>query len=285
MIAVIGPPGDHLYTIWPAERLQKRGDSQARSVVDVWRVALDVDERRRQALAGALSPAEQERAARLRAPTSRHRYVVAHGTLRAVLARYLDQDPGSVPLATGEHGKPFLATGDDLRFNLSRAGGRALIAFARGCEVGVDLEHLDRRVDHEGLARRFFSTAERAQLATLPPQQRRLAFFAGWTRKEAFVKATGRGLSLSLHRFSVSLLPDQPARLLEVDRDLGQAAGWSLADLGAGAGEGYAAALAVEGSGATVSWPAWEDVDGLAEPASGAPVESPPVTQGWLKVR
>lgn len=255
--------------------------------VHVWRVALDAGEPHRQGLTNTLSMAERARSARLRSSTSRHRYVVARGTMRVILSRYLDREPGSLDLVVGDHGKPFLAADDDgLRFNLSRSGDRALLAVARGRQVGVDLEVVDRKVDHEAVARRFFSLAEQAQLAALAPEHRQLAFFAGWTRKEALVKATGHGLSVGLHRFSVSLRPDQPARLLEVHGDSGGATRWSLVDLGAGAGAGYAAALGVEGSGARVSWPVWEGVaDEPAEPAGGAPPESLPVTQGWLKVR
>lgn len=255
--------------------------------VHVWRVALDAGEPHRQGLASTLSIAEQARAARLRSSTSRHRYVVARGTMRVLLSRYLDREPGSLDLVVGDHGKPLLAVGDDsLLFNLSRSGDRALLSMTRGRQVGVDLEMVDRRVDHEAVARRFFSPREQGQLATLPPCQRRLAFFTGWTRKEAFVKARGHGLSLGLHRFSVMLLPDQPARLLEFEEEPGKATRWSLVDLGAGAGGGYAAALAVEGSTARVSWLVWEGVaDEPAEPASGVPLESLPVTQGWLKVR
>lgn len=183
-------------------------------------------------------------------------FVAGRATLRAILSRYVGGAPATLQVAAGDHGKPFLVGGDDLRFNLSHTGSVALYAVARGREVGIDVERLDRRVPCLRLARRFFSPEENDQLRSLPEALRRPAFFAGWVRKEALVKAWGLGLSAPLDRFDVCLLPDWPPQLLEVRGRPGEADRWSLLDVDAG--EGHAAALAVEGQAGHVTVRAWD---------------------------
>jgi 4'-phosphopantetheinyl transferase len=134
-----------------------------------------------------------------------------------------------------------------LRFNLSHAHERALYAFARGAEIGVDVEYVRQDFACEEIARRFFSPREVADFCSLPKSQRALAFFHCWTRKEAYVKAIGEGLSMPLNEFDVSLLPGQPAALLRNSRQPGEVRRWSMQALDVASG--YAAALAVEGHG------------------------------------
>lgn len=149
---------------------------------------------------------ETARAGRFRFERDRNRYVASHGILRALLARYLDCAPAALRFAIGSHGKPSLSDGD-LRFNLSHSRHLALFAISRAVTVGCDVEFHDERFLAENIPEHFFSPAEIAELQSLPPSERLAAFFAGWTRKEAFIKASGLGLSLPLDSFDVSLAP------------------------------------------------------------------------------
>ncbi|MGH2708092.1 MAG: 4'-phosphopantetheinyl transferase family protein, partial [Actinomycetota bacterium] len=173
----------------------------------------------------------------------------SRGVLRCVLARYLAIEPQAVRMRSAAHGKPFLACGPRqlaLRFNLSHSGGVALVAVARGREVGIDIESLGRVLDYERIITRFLSPDEQRMLAALPPTLRRQAFFTCWVRKEAYAKARGLGLSLPFEQFSVSVNPREPAALLSVERRLGDPSRWTLNDIPIG--DRYVAAVAVEGA-------------------------------------
>ncbi len=173
------------------------------------------------ALTRTLSPDECERAARFRFARDRFRYVAARSMLRALLADRLGCAPGEIRLTYNAFGKPRLATGR-LRFNVSHAGDVTLFVFADGIEVGCDIEWRNDRLRVEATAGEFFAPAEYRALRRLPPGARTEGFFNAWTRKEAFVKARGLGLSLPLDRVEVSLAPGEPA----VFRRGGS--GWSL---------------------------------------------------------
>jgi 4'-phosphopantetheinyl transferase len=135
--------------------------------------------------------------------------------------------------------------GDDLRFNLSHSHGLALCAVTSGRELGIDVEYQRPELAEESMAARFFSTRENAVLASLPVALRRTMFFAGWTRKEAYMKAVGGGLTIPLEQVEVALAPGEPAALLSVPGDPAEGRRWSLRELAPEAG--YAAALVVEG--------------------------------------
>lgn len=216
--------------------------------VHVWRAALDPPAACVRGLADTLAADERARADRFVSDRDRSRYIVARGVLRAVLGRCLGLPPGALAFRYSAFGKPAL-TGDaaatDLRFNVSHAGGLALYAVARGREIGVDLERIRPDFATDEIARRFFSPGEVAALRALGPEHRSRAFFDCWTRKEAYIKARGEGLSRPLDRFEVSLAPGAPAALLATGEDPDEAARWSLRALCPG--PGYAAALAVEG--------------------------------------
>jgi 4'-phosphopantetheinyl transferase len=190
----------------------------------------------------ALSDDERERADRFRFDVHRRRFVRARAALRSILARYTGSDPGALAFEYGEHGKPSLA-GEGPAFNLSHSEDVALCAVASGRGLGVDVEWAARPVEHLTLAERFFAPGEVAVLRTVPPEHLPAAFFACWTRKEAYVKATGRGLSLPLHGFEVSLEP-VPEPSLRVLGDPEETARWGLRALDAG--HGFTAALVAE---------------------------------------
>jgi 4'-phosphopantetheinyl transferase len=176
-----------------------------------------------------LSPAERERADRLVQPAHRIAFIAARAGLRRVLGALAGDDPADLDLRIAPGGKPWLAGVDPpLQFSLSHAGGLAAVAVA-GFPLGLDIERL-RPIDL-ALADRFFAAAEAAELARLPPAVRERGFFQAWTRKEAYLKATGTGLAAALDGFVVSLAPGAPPALLEVRGDAAEAAGWQLVHL------------------------------------------------------
>jgi 4'-phosphopantetheinyl transferase len=221
--------------------------------VHVWDASLTQPAHVVESLRRSLSPDELRRAEAFRFELHRERFIVGRGLLRNLLGGYLAADPRELRFTYTKFGKPGLSephAAAALRFNFSSSHEEALCCFASGREVGVDIEHLRPDVECEELAERFFSTSEREALLRLPPGDRRAAFFNCWTRKEAFIKAVGEGLSFPLDRFDVSLAPGEPASLLSVMGDAEKAARWSLKELAAP--EGYAAALVVEGHGWTL---------------------------------
>jgi 4'-phosphopantetheinyl transferase len=218
--------------------------------VQVWSIEVDRPEKELALLGGMLTADELLRAAELRTDDGRRRFVTSHAALRALLGGYLDRAPSDVALAASTQGKPRLDPASPLRFNLSHSGRLAFIAVATEAEVGVDLEEVRTRADIPGLARRVLTEAEREAVEAAADRDR--AFYRHWVAKEAFVKATGRGIS-SLRSFEVLLEAPGGARLVHVGGDPDEAARWTLESLDAPAG--YEAAVVVEGQ-ATVGRPA-----------------------------
>jgi 4'-phosphopantetheinyl transferase len=212
--------------------------------VHVWRVSLERDASAVESLRGTLTPDERQRAQRFHFEHDRLRYVVARGVLRDILGRYLRRPPALIRFAYNEYGKPALAEDEGgLRFNVSHSKDAALYAFTRGREVGVDIESLRDDFASLEIAERFFSRLEMDALGSLPTHLRTQAFFNCWTRKEAYIKALGEGLSHPLDCFAVTLKPHEQARLVSTDRDPSEAARWAIIDLNPF--QGYAAALAI----------------------------------------
>jgi 4'-phosphopantetheinyl transferase len=216
----------------------------------VWAVELDRSEKEVAALGGVLTADELLRAGRIRSEEGQRRAVVTRAALRKLLARELGRTPEEVAFTVGPHGKPRL---DDrsagVRFNLSHSAGLALIAIAREVEVGVDVEEIRPRNDLGGVARRVFTEAEREAVEVGGEP----AFYRHWVAKEAFVKATGRGIE-SLRSFEVLLDGPGGARLNHVAGDPAEAARWTLATLDPG--PGFAAAAVVAVGQASVAQPA-----------------------------
>lgn len=218
------------------------------TMVHVWHAMLD------SAFAGRgryfedlLSPDEHERAGRYHFEQDSNRFVAARAILRILISGYSGQDPRTISFKYNRYGKPMLESGawNDLVFNVSHSGDRALYAFARGMAVGVDLERLRSSVGHSQIARRFFTADETAVLERLPEEQRLDAFFNGWTRKEALIKAMGQGLAFGLNSFDVSLLPGKPPVLLRTRYDEDDAERWTIRDIPIASG--YKAAVAARG--------------------------------------
>lgn len=200
--------------------------------VHVWRVALEQSAEAQQSFWRTLDADEQTRANRFHFEKHRRRFVVGRGVLRSLLGRYLDLRPEDVRFAYGPYGKPELDAAHHagaLRFNASHSHELAVYAFTHDSDVGIDVEYIKEDFATEGIAQRFFSTHEVMVLNSLPVAEQAAAFFRCWTRKEAYIKAIGSGLSHPLDQFDVTV----------------EIPGWSIIDLDVGSG--YAAALAVEG--------------------------------------
>ncbi len=215
---------------------------------DIWRIPLEDTRLDPAMLWESLSSGEQGRAQRFRFPVHRQRFILAHAALRNILSRYLGLPARRLEFNHNAYGKPELTLqdgGDWLSFNLSHSHSLALVAVSIKRAVGVDIEQLRVDLADEKIAQRFFSTREVADLRSLPEDQRTQAFFACWTRKEAFIKALGQGLSMPLDAFDVSLLPEEPARIIQTRPDPAQALQWNLYSLWPEVG--YIGALVVEG--------------------------------------
>lgn len=178
----------------------------------------------------------------------RRRFVVSRGVLRAILGYYLAVGPNRLEFRYNEYGKPYLADkygGCLLQFNVAHSQELVLYAFTRDREIGIDIEYIRPISDTEQIAKRFFSIEENTALQTIPTHLKLEAFFTCWTRKEAYIKAKGRGLSMPLDQFDVSVTPGERAELLSTRPDPQEANRWTLQALLPG--QGYVGAVAVGG--------------------------------------
>lgn len=214
-----------------------------RGRIDVFAFALDPPEERLAALRATLAADERERAAKFRFDVHRRAFEACRGVVREILGAHLGLAPAKVQFSYGPKGKPsLLPDSTPLVFSVSHSAALGLCAVAREGALGVDVERLRPLDDALAIAERFFSSAERAALRTLAPPALETAFFAAWTRKEAFIKALGEGLSHPLADFDVTLLPDEPAQLLRVAGVDDAPSRWRLVALDPA--RGYVAALA-----------------------------------------
>jgi len=239
-----------------------------RSEVHVWRADLDWNESMLSRMYQTLAGDERARAARFHFQNDRDRFVLRRGLLRAILGLYLDLEPDQLKFLHGPNGKPALARetgGDRLHFNLTHSQGLALFAITYGRELGIDLEHLDPNVALEEIAETFFSSEEVQALHTLPKSERQHGFLVSWTRKEAYLKATGEGLSVPLDEVQVSSGLGYLPKYLRTGQDRNEVSRWSIKALAPG--PEYVASLCVEGNDWRLScwdWPSSKRVRGSA---------------------
>jgi 4'-phosphopantetheinyl transferase len=215
--------------------------------VHVWRAWLDQPQLDLDRLRQTLSTDERTRATCFYFQRDQDRFIAARGLLRIILGRYLNVPPHQLRFHYNGAGKPALAICFDkqeLSFNLSHSHGIALYAMTHARAVGVDIERIDPNLRADQIAKSFFAPAEVAELFAIPSALRPRAFLSCWTRKEAYVKARGDGLSHPLDQFQVSLAPSAPAALLSAQWDPQEASRWSLYDLAPW--PEYVAALAIE---------------------------------------
>jgi 4'-phosphopantetheinyl transferase len=203
----------------------------------LWHVELDATP---EPFVSSLSLEELDRARRFQFPAHRNRFVVCRGMLRTILAGRLGIAPAQVRFEYGPHGKPALEGAAGPHFNISHSDAWAVIVVCDDHPVGIDLERVREMQRLPQVAMMVFNDRERGQMQSLTGEARTLAFFRGWTRKEAYFKATGAGLSASLHSVTVDLAGPTP-RILAIDDD--DAARWSMQEVPAP--PGIVAALAV----------------------------------------
>ena len=216
--------------------------------VHVWRAHLEQPAEVVQRFLRTLDEDEQTRASRFHFEKHRQRFIVGRSVLRSLLGRYLDVQPEDVHFAYGPYGKPSLDAAHHagtLRFNASHSHELAVYAFAQDHDVGIDVEYIKEDFATEEIAERFFSAYEVQVLRALRVEEQAAAFFRCWTRKEAYIKAIGSGLSHPLDQFDVTLAPNEAAALLRDAREPESVTQWSLFNLEVDTG--YAAALAVNG--------------------------------------
>src|SRR5260370_5569497 len=202
--------------------------------VHLWVVPLAVTPEKSSHFRSILSRDEQERAGRFHKTKDAQRYVAARGSLRSLLGAYLAIEPDRLRFAYDAFGKPRLARQvmlTSVNFSVSHSDDRGLFGFVRGHKIGVDMERISTEIDIEGLAKRYFSPNEFQKLWSLPADQRREAFYCGWTRKEAYLKGRGEGLSYGLDRVEVSLAPSDPAILLGASDDPNASPHWTVLHL------------------------------------------------------
>ena len=215
------------------------------SDVHVWRASTEVDEKQLKYLQGIISEEEQLRAAKFYFRKDSVRFIVARGYLRMILAYYLDQSPEEFKFIYNKYGKPSLdAVNSNIQFNISHSDKLILYGFTRCREIGVDIELIRTSEDSIQILDHFFSEIEKEEFKTIPEKKKQEAFYTCWTRKEAYIKARGKGLSIPLDCFSVTLSPGCPARLIKADKD-SEVSQWYMKDVFVASG--FAAAAVVSG--------------------------------------
>ena len=189
-----------------------------------------------------LDDAEKARAGKIKNILLRNYYVQTHGRLRDLLAQVINDAPEKISIATTEYGKPYLVDYPGFVFNLSHSANMLVIAIGWECQLGVDTEHYKQRANLSALVDKCFADEEAVYWKNLPEIQKTLEFYRFWTRKEAFVKATGKGIALGLN--SCVINPENPTEFLRVPVNCGQVTTWRLCDIDLG--QGLSTALATD---------------------------------------
>ena len=238
--------------------------------IHIWRASLRLEPSTLQSFLHTLSEEEKKRADKFHFEKDRVNFIAARGLLRNILSRYLDTPADRLAFSSNTYGKPHLANEQRpnlIKFNMSHSGDLALYAIARALEVGIDIEQWREHIAEEDIAERFFSSDEVTALRSLPKHLQKEAFFNCWAGKEAYIKARGKGLSIPLKAFTVSLAPGESASLVfEKDRSL-DSTSWSIRSLDAG--PGYSAALVVKGSNALIKCWQWKNLSPKLQTRSG----------------
>lgn len=213
--------------------------------VHFWAFTIDPSDIVAMPFRSLLSADEESRASRFRFGHLSNTFTICHGLLRLLLGGYLDADPTSIQFHYQSKGKPVLRSHNGLNFNLSHTNGIMVCGVARHCEMGVDVEVLRPMNDMQELAGKFFCPEEARELLSLPQNQQLSSFYRCWTRKEAYIKAIGEGLSAPLSSFRVTLSPSDTAKLLHIRGDNNLAQSWNLLEIRLG--DPYIAAMAYPG--------------------------------------
>jgi 4'-phosphopantetheinyl transferase len=202
--------------------------------IQIWHGTIAAEDADYQNYWRILDAAEQARAVKFKNDVLRKRYVEVHGRLRKLLAQILNEPPEKINIKTAEHGKPYLVNVPELAFNLSHSADVMVIAVGRNCRLGVDIEFCKPRTSLVGLVDKCFADEEIAYWNKQPEAQQIPEFYRYWTRKEAFVKATGHGISLGMNLCVVN--PENQTEFLRVPAECGEASIWHVQDLELGTG-------------------------------------------------
>lgn len=226
--------------------------------IHVWHTSLTQPHPIIQKLRQTLTADELSRAKRFHFEKDRRRFIIARGVLREILSRYTTLLPDALRFAYTDYGKPFLSqpADTDLRFNVSHSGEVALYAITQRYKLGLDVEQIRPMPDATQVAERFFSEQENKVFHSISPEHKNEAFFNCWTRKEAYIKAIGEGLSHPLDSFDVTLAPGEAAKLLAVRNAPSEQSWWLHAFTPT---PGYVAALAIERAAWQLKYWQWID--------------------------
>lgn len=224
--------------------------------IHVWSANIDQPNSVIQELTQTLSEDELKRADRFYFDKHKNRFITCRGILRNILGNYLEIAPEKIQFCYSDRGKPaLLPNNNNLYFNLSHSENMAVYAMTRKLQIGVDIEYIRPITDAEEIAKRFFSESEYKLIQSLPENQKQLAFFNCWTRKEAYIKAIGQGLAYSLDKIEVSLIPGESPRIISIGGDTNLANNWSIYELKLN--NSYAAALAIEENNCCLLYREW----------------------------
>lgn len=202
--------------------------------IQIWHGDIDIKDAYYQNYWRVLDAAEQMHAEKIKNALLRKRYVAVHGRLRSVLSEILNEPPEKINIKKAEYGKPYLVDRPDLVFSLSHSANVMVIALGRNCRLGVDLEICKLKAGLAALVDKCFSKEENEYWNKLPETQQTVEFYRFWTRKEAFVKAIGRGIALGLNQCVIN--PESPVEFLRVPAGCGQALLWHVLDVDLGQG-------------------------------------------------
>ena len=219
--------------------------------IHVWQVNLDQPENNWENIFEILSTDEKERASRFHFEKDKRRFTVARGILRQILGRYLNEKPHKIQFEYSPYGKPRFGSESgfgDLKFNLSHSEDLGLVAITQNRNIGIDLERIRQDLYTEEIAARFFCENERNSLEKLCKTEKNARFFQYWTRKEAFLKCMGKGLSFPMENCDVSLTAGKEFSSLKIQNEI---SGWQVKDLFPYIG--YAAAIVIEGENSRIS--------------------------------
>jgi len=228
--------------------------------VHVWRASLDLAESEVQRLAQTLSADERTRSERFYFERDRQRFIAGRGILRSILGYYLQIEPSEIRFTYNTHGKPSIANiteASGLNFNISHSHELALYALTRGRGIGIDIERLRSNLSFERIAKRFFPPAEFEKLRSLPPEEFVEGFFNFWTCKEAYIKAIGKGLSIPLNQFAVTVHANKTVKIQNSKTNHCEESRWSFYTLRPA--PGYVGALTVEGKKLRIKYWMWSE--------------------------
>lgn len=209
--------------------------------IQIWHGSIAAEDVHYRSYWRILDAAEQAHAGKIKNDLLHKRYVEVHGRLRYILAQTLNESPEKIKINKAEHGKPYLPDTPELVFNLSHSADILVIAVGWDCQLGVDIESCKPRTSLAGLVDKCFAEEESLYWNRLPEAEKILEFYRFWTRKEAFVKATGRGIGLGLHNCVIS--PENQAEFLRVPANYGQGSDWHALDIALR--QGFCSALVI----------------------------------------